>query len=315
MMSRTMTAVMALTFGIAACGGSAPETDVEAGADAPVAEAADGLVVYTANYPLAYFAERIGGDHVRVEFPAPPGVDPAFWTPSPEVISSYQGADLILLNGAGYESWVTRTSLPESKLVNTSSGFEELYVIAEDAVVHTHGPEGEHEHENVAFTTWLDPQLAIEHARAIRDVLAEQLPGTEAELQAGFEALEADLIEIDGRLEAWATGRAGQALLASHPVYQYLARRYELNLRSVHFEPDEVPTAGGWRDLAALMQGHSADWMLWEGRPLDETRARLAGDYGVGSVVFAPVGNRPASGDYLDAMRANVEALEALPAI
>jgi len=315
MMSRTMTAVMALTFGIAACGGSAPETDVEAGADAPVAEAADGLVVYTTNYPLAYFAERIGGDHVRVEFPAPPGVDPAFWTPSPEVISSYQGADLILLNGAGYESWVTRTSLPESKLVNTSSGFEELYVIAEDAVVHTHGPEGEHEHENVAFTTWLDPQLAIEHARAIRDVLAEQLPVAEAELQAGFEALEADLTEIDARLDAWATGREGQALLASHPVYQYLARRYELDLRSVHFEPDEVPTAGGWRDLAALLQGHSADWMLWEGRPLDETSGRLASDYGVGSVVFAPVGNRPASGDYLDAMRANVEALEALPAI
>jgi ABC-type transporter Mla maintaining outer membrane lipid asymmetry ATPase subunit MlaF len=33
-----------------------------------------------------------------------------------------------------------------------------------------------------------------------------------------------------------------------------------------------------------------------------------------GSVVFAPTGNRPASGDYLDAMRANVEALEVLPA-
>jgi zinc transport system substrate-binding protein len=317
MMSRARAAAVALTFGIAACGGSAPESDADSGSEAPVAaapEAADALVVYTTNYPLAYFAGRIGGARVRVEFPAPPEVDPAFWTPSAEVISAYQGADLILLNGAGYEGWVPKTSLPESKLVNTSAGFEELYVVAEDAVLHTHGPEGEHEHENVAFTTWLDPQLAIEHARAIRDVLAEQLPGAEAELQAGFEALEVDLTEIDGRLEAWAAGLAGQALLASHPVYQYMARRYELNLKSVHFEPDEAPPAGAWRDLAALMQGHSADWMLWEGRPLDETSARLAGDFGIGSVVFAPTGNRPASGDYLDAMRANVEALEALPA-
>ena len=320
MKAKTMTAALAMGFAAAGCTGSAPESEVDAGSDVRVAAEAgagvetDPLVVFTTNYPLAYFAERIGGDRVRVEFPVPPGVDPAYWTPPADVISAYQGADLILLNGAGYEGWVSKTSLPESKLVNTSAGFEELYVVAEEAVLHTHGPEGEHEHENVAFTTWLDPQLAIEHGRAIRDVLAERLPGTEAELQAGFEALEADLTELDGRLEAWAAGLAGQPLLASHPVYQYLARRYELNLKSVHFEPDEAPPAGEWRDLAALMQGHSADWMLWEGPPLDETSARLAGDFGIGSVVFAPTGNRPVSGDYLDAMRANVEALEALPA-
>ena len=314
MISRRKTALMALAVGIAACGEPAPDADVETAAGSEVVDATELLVAYTTNYPLAYFAERIGGDRVRVELPAPTGVDPAHWTPSPEGIAAYQAADVIFLNGAGYEGWVARASLPESKLVNTSSGFEDLYVVAEDAVVHTHGPEGEHEHENVAFTTWLDPELAIEQARAIRDALAERLPAAESDLQAGFVALEADLRRIDARIEAWATARGGQALLASHPVYQYLARRYALNLRSVHFEPDEVPTAGGWRDLAALMQGHSADWMLWEAAPLDETRQRLAADYEVGSVVFSPTGNRPESGDYLDAMRANVEALEALPA-
>ena len=36
------------------------------------------LVIYTVNYPLAYFAERIGGDLVAVHFPAPEDVDPAF---------------------------------------------------------------------------------------------------------------------------------------------------------------------------------------------------------------------------------------------
>ena len=32
--------------------------------------AAERLSVYTVNYPLAYFAERIGGNHVEVVFPA-----------------------------------------------------------------------------------------------------------------------------------------------------------------------------------------------------------------------------------------------------
>ena len=155
--------------------------------------------------------------------------------------------------------------------------------------------------------------MATQQARAIRDALVGRLPGSEADLQAGFAALETDLVELDARLEAWAASVMDEPLLASHPVYQYLARRYDLNLRSVHFEPDEVPATGGWRDLAALMPGHAAAWMLWEAAPLDEVSARLASDFAVGSVVFAPCGNRPDSGDYLDAMRSNVEALEALP--
>ncbi len=313
MRSRMKSAVVALACAIAACGGPAPETEADDGAEARVES--DTVVVFTTNYPLAYFARRIGGDQVRVEFPAPAGIDPAYWSPGPETVAAYQQADLILLNGAGYERWVAKTSLPDSKLVNTSAGFEDMYIVSEEAVVHTHGPAGEHEHQNLAFTTWLDPVLAIEQARAIRDALAAQLPGAEADLQDGFAALETDLTEIDARLAAWAADHAGQPLLASHPVYQYLARRYDLNLRSVHFEPDEMLTAGGRRDLAARLEGHEAEWMLWEATPLDETRQLLASEYGVGSVVFDPCGNGPESGDYISVMRTNVKALEALPAI
>ena len=51
--------------------------------------------VYTVNYPLAYFARRIRQEQVKVVFPAPPDVDPAFWNPDPETIVAYQEADLI----------------------------------------------------------------------------------------------------------------------------------------------------------------------------------------------------------------------------
>ena len=67
------------------------------------AVAADGpLNVYVVNYPLKYFAERIGGPHVRVTLPVPAGEDPVYWTPTIAEITAYQQADLILLNGAGY---------------------------------------------------------------------------------------------------------------------------------------------------------------------------------------------------------------------
>ena len=83
--------------------------------------AAGKLLIYTVNYPLAYFAERIGGDSVEVVFPAPDGIDPAFWQPTTTDILGYQSADLILLNGAGYAKWLSRVSLPAAGLVDTSA--------------------------------------------------------------------------------------------------------------------------------------------------------------------------------------------------
>ena len=162
-------AILAFPALLLACGGgdSQPATS-ESAAAVPT--------VYTVNYPVQYFAQRIGGDLVQVEFPAPSDEDPAFWTPDADAIAGYQSADLILLNGAAYAKWLAVVSLPEARLVNTSAGFENRYISEESAVTHSHGPGGEHSHEGTAFTTWLDPTLAVEHARAIKDAFTERWP-------------------------------------------------------------------------------------------------------------------------------------------
>jgi len=265
-------------------------------------------VVYTVNYPLQYFAQRIGGDLVRVEFPAPADVDPAFWTPDAEVVGEYQDADLILLNGAGYAKWLSRFTLPESRLVNTSAGFEDRFMSMDEAVTHTHGPAGAHSHEGTAFTTWLDPGLAALHAQAIRDAFVTRWPEHAAAFEEGFLALAADLDTLDMELEAAVAGRGDRPLLASHPVYQYLARRYELHLESVQWEPEEVPTPAMWRDFRRLLGDHPARWMLWEGAPVEETAAELR-QLGVEPVVFDQCGNAPDEGDYLSVMRENTASL------
>jgi zinc transport system substrate-binding protein len=267
------------------------------------------LQVSATSYPLAYFAERIGGDGVGVVFPAPPDVDPAEWNPGAEVLAHYQQADLILANGAGYEKWTERVSLPTAALVDTSSGFDDRYITIEDAVVHSHGPEGEHSHGQTAFTTWLDPTLAIEQARAIRDALTRARPEGEPDFEAGFLALERDLMALDERIARAVSGNPETALVASHPVYQYFARRYGLSLPSVHFEPDAPPDEEAWHDLEHLLDEHEAKWMLWEGEPLPETATRLR-ELGLTSVVFDPCGNRPTEGDYLTVMQSNAAGLE-----
>jgi zinc transport system substrate-binding protein len=278
--------------------------------DPPAVPARAGKpAVYVVNYPLQYFAERIGGDAVEVVFPAPPGEDPAYWQPSEDVVARYQAADLILLNGASYGAWLEQVSLPLATQCNTSEAFQDQYLVLEAQVVHRHGPEGEHAHTGFAFTTWLDPRLAIRQAEAIQQALARLIPQKADQLAERYRQLKSDLEALNARLSQATEGYAGQPLLASHPVYQYLARRCGWNLESVHWEPGELRSEAQWKELESLLQSHPARWMVWEAAPLEETARRLQ-ELGIQCVVFEPCGHAPAQGDYLQAMQQNVARLE-----
>ena len=123
--------VVVATVLFATCGGRGerePATTEGGTGDEP-------LTVAVVNYPLAYFAGRIGGPDVAVLFPAPADVDPAHWSPEPETVASYQAADLILLNGADYAKWVAQASLPAAKLVDTGSAYADRLIPLEEASI------------------------------------------------------------------------------------------------------------------------------------------------------------------------------------
>jgi zinc transport system substrate-binding protein len=274
-----------------------------------VSEAEGRLTLYTVNYPLKYLAERIGGEIVTAVFPAPPGIDPAYWSPEPEQVAAYQGADLILLNGAGYAAWVDRASFLRRQLIDTSAGFRDRLLPLDEASIHTHGPEGDHSHSGTSFTTWLDPTLALEHARVIADALVDLRPDRAEAFEQNLRALEEDLSRLDQRLEQVAQRLGESPLVFSHPVYAYLEQRYRLNGRSLHWEPDRVPDAELWQEFASLLETHPAQLMIWEAPPEAETQHRLAA-LGVAIAVYAPSAQPPDTGDWLTAMQSNVAALE-----
>ncbi|MCA1963197.1 MAG: metal ABC transporter substrate-binding protein [Prosthecobacter sp.] len=263
------------------------------------------LQVYVDNYPLCYFAERIGKGAVEVNFPAPADEDPAFWQPDDATILAYQGADLILMNGASYAKWAEKVTLPQSKLVDTSATFKSKYIEVRDDTTHSHGPGGEHSHSGIAFTTWIDLQQAIHQAEAVAKALKTWVPDAEKNL----DGLKAELESLDQRLLAVGKRAAGVPVVASHPVYHYLARRYSLNMQSVLWEPETVPDEKAMDELKSILTKHPAKWMIWEGQPAKESVAMLDA-LGVSSLVFDPCGNVPDSGDFMTVMKANVEALE-----
>ena len=153
--------LFALLVSLFACEGNktaAPDTPAQAGKP----------VVITFDYPLFFFTSQIAGAALDVRMPDIEG-DPAVWTPDGKDIELLQQADLLILNGAGYESWLAFTSVPAGSLLDTTAHVQDRLLKIEKAIVHQHGPAGVHTHKGTVSTTWLDPQLAIEQTRAVEE--------------------------------------------------------------------------------------------------------------------------------------------------
>ncbi len=72
------------------------------------------------------------------------------------------------------------------------------------------------------------------------EALARKRPAAKAQIDRNLAALTADLLALDQHMAEIARSDPARPLLASHPFYQYLARRYGLNLKSLMWEPDDT---------------------------------------------------------------------------
>jgi zinc transport system substrate-binding protein len=302
--------ISTILFACIAVSGCDPESAESAGR-AP--QYGTPITVITSNYPLYYFAGQItSGMHGEVEIILPEMEgDPANWQPDSKAITLLQGSDLLVLNGAGYESWLGWVTVPEDLLLDTSGSFADRLIPVENETVHQHGPAGEHSHKGYAFTVWLDPELAIEQSRSIHQALTRLLPDQAALLDQGLDTLTQSLGQLDREQKQLFDKLGSQPVLFSHPVYQYLQARYRINGASVHWEPGEQPTTSDWIDLGNMLASHPAGLMLWEETPLQAVSSKLL-ESGVRTVPFHTASNRPENGDYLDVMRDNILRLESV---
>jgi zinc transport system substrate-binding protein len=274
----------------------------------PVVSAARPTVVVT-TYPLKYFAERVASNYIDIVFPVPEDLNPQFWMPDSDTIGSMQSADLILVNGATFEKWLTLVSLPPSKLIDTSKGFQSEYIRVGRAVTHSHGPEGEHTHGSVCFTTWLDFELALRQAQVIRNAFAELVPEHSAAFRAGYQELAGALERLHRMALSIGGDLIRKPLVASHSFLDYFARRYALNLKSLHWHHGSVPNGIQWEALETLMAEHPSRWMIWEAQPVVRSRQQLK-LMGIDSIIFNPCYSASPDGDFLVTMENNLKNLK-----
>lgn len=273
-------------------------------------------VVYTTFYPTTWMTERIAGERAEVICPVPPDADPIFWKPSRDEIAAYQAADLIIVNGAKFEKWVEMAELPMRTVVRTARGFKDQWIEFDSGVTHSHGPEGNHTHKGTDGHTWMDPVFAKQQGLEIVTRLERLLPEHAEELRGRFDALAAELDGLHDTLRALGQPGAGEALVASHPAYNYLARRMGWKVVSLDFDPEEMPTAEQFEDARRQLEaaGFRYRVILWEAAPTAEIARATEERLGLKSVEFAPcemmsADDRAAGADYLSVMRENIARL------
>jgi len=270
--------------------------------------AQDRPVVATDNYPLAYFAQRLGGGAVDTLFLVPKETDPSFWRPGISDIAAIQGADVIALNGAGFSTWPTKASLPRSRTIDTSAAFTDR-LIRTDTVTHSHGEGGQHSHEATASYTWLDFALAQEQATVLAGAMIRAFPDQEAAITQQSDALIADLTDLDTRADALSDLDGAGPIIASHPRYQYFGAAYDLDIAAVEWDANEEPTDEQWTALEAMIAETGAQFFIWEATPSPGAQDRLA-SLGVTDIVFPPLANTPAEGDFVEMMNASLALME-----
>jgi len=176
-------------------------------------------IVVVTSYPLYAMVSEIAGDAVEVLFPAMEADVVRDWLPTAEDIRTLQSADLILTNGAGYEPWAVNLSLPRSRTIDTSAVYAESLVKLDDTVTHQHGPKGAGSDTEVAWATWLNPNLLTLQLQQATQELGELLPDKADEIRGRAATLQKRLDRMTRELEQMKQTASSRNVIADARQY------------------------------------------------------------------------------------------------
>jgi zinc transport system substrate-binding protein len=177
-------------------------------------EEQEKLDVIASFYPLYEFASRVGGDRASVSSLVPANIEPHEWDPSPMDASRARSADMMVINGAGFESWAG--DMEVSVVVNTSEGIW----LEREGGVNPH--------------IWLDPVLAKHQVEKIREKFVAADPENADYYNQNAAEFTAELDQLHASIEKELNNCEKSDFIALHDAFAHFAERYGLTQHSIH---------------------------------------------------------------------------------
>jgi zinc transport system substrate-binding protein len=211
------------------------------------------LNVVATFYPLAYFAQEIGGDKVSVTQLIPDNTEVHNWQPSPSDIIAVDDADVLLYNGASLDHWFEEDILPiidatNKVVMETTQGVSLLEASEEE---HEDG----HEHEGLYDPhTWISAAVAKQQAQNVYLVLKQKDPSNTEYYTDRWLNLKTRFEELDNRYVTELANKTKNDIFVSHAAFGYLANSYSFEQHGViGISADEQPSAAAYVNLVDLM--------------------------------------------------------------
>lgn len=260
--------------------------------------------VMTSFYPLYYFADQIGGEHVHVINLVPTGVDPHDWAPKPQELANIMNADLFIYNGLGLEGWadsfvdslkkdhslVTVIASGGVKAITSGSSHnhdnhddnhthDEAHDHDHDAHDHDGHEHGAHDHGGMDPHVWLSPLQAMKVADNIKNGFMQADPEHTHLYEANYEVLIDELEKLHDQYAQMTSEARTRDLVVSHEAFGYLARDYGLNQVGVMgLSSYAEPSVQTMKRITDFIQEHDIKYILFEELASPKIAETLAND-------------------------------------
>ncbi len=187
---------------------------VESGNSIPYTSNQTNLKIFTSFYPLYDFVKKIGKDKVDVSLIVPAGIEPHDFEPTAKQIIEMQKANLIFINGAGFELWINK--LTNSNIIDLS---RDLPIEMVDNTPDPH--------------TWLDPVMVKTQAKTIFENLTSMDPQNTDYYMNNYIQFDTNLEELNSNIRNNLTDCNLNDFIAFHDAFGYFAKRYGLTQNTI----------------------------------------------------------------------------------
>ncbi|QHE53464.1 metal ABC transporter solute-binding protein, Zn/Mn family [Pontibacillus sp. HMF3514] len=285
-----------------------------------------GLKIYTSIYPIQYFTERIGGEHVNANSIYPPGVDAHTYEPTAKTMAEIATSDAFIYLGAGLEGFAESAAdaLADEKVQLMELGaHEELFTKVEIDKTETHNEHEEeqkedhgHNHSGKDPHVWLDPLRSQMMANYIKEELVKLAPEHKKQFNENYEKLINDLESLHEQFKSVTQQADQNKLFVSHAAYGYWEQRYGIEQISVNgISPNNEPSQKDVKRLVEKAKKENVNYMIFEQNVSNQVASMIQKEIGAKSLTIHNLSVRTEQDikeeqDYLSLMKHNLNVLE-----
>ena len=260
------------------------------------ANANQKIVAITSFYPLFEFTKEVGGDTVEVSQLIPFGIEPHDWEPTVKDLQKMQQADLIVINGIGFENWVNDFDSINTDVVIVDTSKD----ITTNENTLTKHPTDPH--------IWLNPVMAKKQVENIADALMQIDPTNKEYYSINENAYILRLEQLDEKIKQELSQCKKKDFISFHRAFTYFADQYGLVQHSIieSNEPHAEPTSKNLENIINLAKNLGIDVIFTEEAIDTRTSEVIADEIGGTVLVLSPLEIGDKNTDYIEKMEQNL---------